>query len=107
MEEKGQEMDKLRQELKDKEVESRIAGKKGDQLVRICLFDCFAFRFCLCAFGILSLLHINFAIYKRRTGHYGMGRDGTGSGVTSVRPGGIYYTDICYLTTCVYISTAG
>jgi len=34
MEEKGQEMDKMRQELKDKEVESRIAGKKGDQLVK-------------------------------------------------------------------------
>ena len=33
MEEKGQEMEKLQQELKDKEVENRIAGKKGDQLV--------------------------------------------------------------------------
>lgn len=38
MEEKGQEMDKLQQELKDKEVENRIAGKKGDQLVRVCFF---------------------------------------------------------------------
>ena len=37
MEEKEQEMEKLRQELKDKEVENKIAGKKGDQLVRICL----------------------------------------------------------------------
>ena len=35
MEDKDQEMNKLRQELKDKEVENRIAGKKGDQLVRI------------------------------------------------------------------------
>ena len=43
MEEKGQEMDKLQQELKDKEVENRIAGKKGDQLVRVCLFARFAF----------------------------------------------------------------
>ena len=65
MEEKGQEMDKMRQELKDKEVESRIAGKKGDQLVRICLFDCFAFRFGSCAFVILSLLLTNFSIYNR------------------------------------------
>lgn len=47
MEEKGQEMDKLRQELKDKEVENRIAGKKGDQLVSICLFVCCAFAFVL------------------------------------------------------------
>lgn len=30
---KGQEIEKLHQELKDKEVENRIAGKKGDQLV--------------------------------------------------------------------------
>ena len=36
-------MDKLQQELKDKEVENRIAGKKGDQLVRVCLFARFAF----------------------------------------------------------------
>ncbi|KAM7437952.1 regulation of modification of synaptic structure [Porites harrisoni] len=31
---KSQEMSKLHQELKDKEVENRIAGKKGDQLVK-------------------------------------------------------------------------
>ena len=36
MEEKGQEMEKLRLELKDKEVENKIAGKKGDQLVKFC-----------------------------------------------------------------------
>ena len=35
MEDKNQEMNKLHQELKDKEVENRIAGKKGDQLVGI------------------------------------------------------------------------
>ena len=35
IEEKGQEMEKLQQELKDKEVENRIAGKKGDQLVGV------------------------------------------------------------------------
>ena len=34
---KNQEMSKLHQELKDKEVENRIAGKKGDQLVKTCL----------------------------------------------------------------------
>lgn len=33
IEDKGHEMEKLNLELKDKEVESRIAGKKGDQLV--------------------------------------------------------------------------
>ena len=33
---KSQEMSKLYQELKDKEVENRIAGKKGDQLVKTC-----------------------------------------------------------------------
>ena len=38
MEEKEQEMEKLRHELKDKEVENKIAGKKGDQLVRTSLF---------------------------------------------------------------------
>lgn len=86
MEEKGQEMDKMRQELKDKEVESRIAGKKGDQLVRIYLFDCFAFRFCSGAFGILSLLFTNFAIYNRNVHRkivamlYKGGRDITGWG---------------------------
>lgn len=37
MEEKEQEMEKLRHELKDKEVENKIAGKKGDQLVRTSL----------------------------------------------------------------------
>ena len=46
MDEKGQEMDKLQQELKDKEVENRIAGKKGDQLVRVCFF-CFLVFSCL------------------------------------------------------------
>ena len=56
MEQKGQEMDKLQQELKDKEVENRIAGKKGDQLVRVCLFVscCFLFNlslFCCCCCG--------------------------------------------------------
>ncbi|KAJ7379420.1 regulation of modification of synaptic structure, partial [Desmophyllum pertusum] len=34
MEEKGQEMEKLQLDLKDKEVENKIAGKKGDQLVK-------------------------------------------------------------------------
>ena len=43
MDEKGQEMDKLQQELKDKEVENRIAGKKGDQLVS--LLVCFLLLF--------------------------------------------------------------
>lgn len=87
MEEKGQEMDKMRQELKDKEVESRIAGKKGDQLVRICVFDCFSFRFCSCAFGILSLLLTNFSIYNRNVHRKIVamlckgGRDITGWGV--------------------------
>lgn len=38
MEEKEQEMEKLRHELKDKEVENKIASKKGDQLVRTSLF---------------------------------------------------------------------
>ena len=38
MEEKGQEMEKLQLDLKDKEVENKIAGKKGDQLVSIGLF---------------------------------------------------------------------
>ena len=46
MDEKRQEMDKLQQELKDKEVENRIAGKKGDQLVRVCFF-CFLVFSCL------------------------------------------------------------
>lgn len=45
MEEKGQEMGKLQQKLKDKEVENRIAGKKGDQLVRVCFL--FLVGFCL------------------------------------------------------------
>lgn len=36
---KNQEMSKLHQELKDKEVENRIAGKKGDQLVKTCLLS--------------------------------------------------------------------
>jgi len=45
MEEKGQEMDKLQQELKDKEVENRIAGKKGDQLVSVCFFVSYCFLF--------------------------------------------------------------
>ena len=58
MEEKGQEMDKLQLELKDKEVENRIAGKKGDQLVSVCLFVscCFLFNLtiivCLFAFPL-------------------------------------------------------
>ncbi|KAL9960362.1 hypothetical protein ACROYT_G033810 [Oculina patagonica] len=34
LEEKDHEMEKLRLELKDKDVENRIAGKKGDQLVK-------------------------------------------------------------------------
>jgi Skp family chaperone for outer membrane proteins len=34
LEERSQEIVKLTQELKDKQVENRIAGKKGDQLVR-------------------------------------------------------------------------
>lgn len=36
---KNQDMSKLHQELKDKEVENRIAGKKGDQLVKTCLLS--------------------------------------------------------------------
>ncbi|XP_068714216.1 GRIP1-associated protein 1-like [Montipora foliosa] len=34
LEDKGQEMEKLQLELKDKDVENKIAGKKGDQLVK-------------------------------------------------------------------------
>lgn len=60
MEEKGQEMDKLRQELKDKEVENRIAGKKGDQLVSICLFVCCAFAFVLV---VISFCFVFFVLF--------------------------------------------
>ena len=34
-----EEVQQLQQEVKDKEVESRIAGKKGDQLVSIIQWD--------------------------------------------------------------------
>lgn len=40
MEEKGQEMEKLQLDLKDKEVENKIAGKKGDQLVSCLSLSC-------------------------------------------------------------------
>lgn len=73
MEEKGQEMDKLQQELKDKEVENRIAGKKGDQLVSVCLFVscCFSFNLtiivCLFCFSLkfvlLLLLFLGFILF--------------------------------------------
>jgi len=62
MEEKGQEMDKLQLELKDKEVENRIAGKKGDQLVSVCLFVSCCFLFSLTIIVCLFCFSLKFVL---------------------------------------------